>query len=696
MTVMVGWQCGPDDDEDVARPAAADLPRPDPEDLHDPADVPPADLLAAADPATLPGQWVDAGMSAWFAHANRASHEQARWMLETSRARAGTTERVLDRPRAAKIIAASLGWSEAYAAQRLEFARQVLERLPALGDAMADGRLEEQKAGFFTTMLADLDTEQAREVVDRVLPAAPELAFRALRHRIEANAEAVDPRWAAARRAAAIARRRVSFGIAPSGAAELCGLDLPEEPAQDAHDRIVALGRMVARRLRRAGLDAPVGPIESEVMLTLTGPEGAGMWDGDVVEHVVTCFGGPAGDGSDPEDGAPDDGGPADDGSAPDHDEPDDGGPCDDHGPHGSGDCAEDSAAHEADAEWRVVFPARVALRLGLGTVLGLDRRPGEIPGRGPVVSQVAVCMAWRRTLSTWRLVLYDRRGALEYVLTTRPPRTGRPPAHAVQRRHQVIEVTAYTDELDALHLALGAEQPALDLPAGTGLHDALVPGDALGLLTRAARALAAARERPTDEHPAHTRAEAHRRFPGAALRAWVQARDRTCRAIGCDADAVGCDIDHTVPVTEGGRTEAGGLGACCRRDHLFKHDPATGWSVAQPRPGHFEWTAPTGRVHVVAAEPYDPLPDPVPRTSSATSRLPGVPPGAPRPAGPPGQPRRNRHGHLTDAARATADRVRARADTRGGPGPGERTGQPHYPLDEHPPDDRWPDEPPF
>lgn len=183
--------------------------------------MPPVDLLAAADPVALPGQWVDAGMSAWFTHVNRAELALARWMLESSRARAGTTERVADRPRSAKIVAASLGWSEAYAAQRTEFARQLLERLPALGDAMSDGRLEERKASLFTTTLADLDTDQAREVVERVLPDAPRLAFQALRRRIELNAEAVDPDWAAARRAAAIARRRVSFGIAPSGAADL-------------------------------------------------------------------------------------------------------------------------------------------------------------------------------------------------------------------------------------------------------------------------------------------------------------------------------------------------------------------------------------------------------------------------------------------------------------------------------------------
>ncbi len=323
---MVGALLDPESDGSEAE--LIDLPCPEPDELLSADDAPSAAVLLAGVPEGLPGQWVDAGASAWFAETNRAAWQQARWTLEASRARADVSDRVTDRPRAAKIVAASLGWSEGYAEQRLEFARQVLERLPALGEAMADGRLEEHKASIFTTTLADLDTDQARTVVERVLPAAPRLAFRALRNRIEKEAEAVDPAWAAARRAAAIARRRVSFRIAPSGAAELCGLDLPEEPAQDAHDRIVALGRVVARRLRSAGLDAPTGPIESEVMLTLTGPEGVGMWDSDVVEHVVARFGGPPGDGSDP-DTDPEDHGPDDQG-------PDDQGPVD-HGPDDSG-----------------------------------------------------------------------------------------------------------------------------------------------------------------------------------------------------------------------------------------------------------------------------------------------------------------------------------------------------------------------
>jgi hypothetical protein len=294
MTTTAGWDPG----GDVGAAACA----------SGPADLP--------GPEGLPGPWVDAGMRRWFAAYNTHAWQLSRWLLDCSRATAGTGERVRDRPRAGKIVAASLGWSESYAAGRIEFPRQVLERLPRLGQWMCEGRLEERKADDIVAMVADLDDAQAREVVDRVLDAAPRLAFTALRARVAAEAAAVDPGWFERRRAAAIARRRVSLRVGPSGAAELCGLDLPEDPAQDAHDRIVALARAASKRLTRAGVrGCAVGELESEVMLTLTGPDGAGMFDLDVVEHVVARFTRPDDAGPDSDAPRPDDG--------PDHTGPD-------------------------------------------------------------------------------------------------------------------------------------------------------------------------------------------------------------------------------------------------------------------------------------------------------------------------------------------------------------------------------------
>ncbi len=664
--------------------------------------------LLSADPAAVPGGWADEAMSAAFRVANRAAWSLACWIWEAAHASAGSTERV-ERRRAGKIPAASLGWSEGFGAGRIEFARQILQRLPRLGEEMESGRLEEYKARIFTSTLVDLDDEQAREVVDRLVSRAPGWSYQQLREKVESEAKAVDPGWAEARRAAAVARRRVVFGTEPSGAAALRGLDLPLDPAQDSHDRIVALAEVVADRLRARGGDAPTGQLEAEVLMVLTGPEGAGLWDDDVVELVLARF---LPEGPDPDDPGPDDPGPDDSGpdDAPGSDDsgpdsaglddsgPDDAGPADgpvdvdpagetpaDDDPAGDDPAGEEPADEDraegrpaaegtvgegpaedsrGDGElvrWVAPFAERVAVRLGLATVLGLDRRPGLIPRRGSVCSSTARGLAWDRTDATWRLLLYDADGRLEWVLLLRPP-PGANPGAGGRRRRQIVELTAYTDELDQLVADFrpdadaheGPELPEVSAGAPRGVD--LVGGHVLALLRRAAGALARARARPPGEHPAVSTADAHRRTPGAALRLWVQCRDLTCRAPGCSTPAVGADIDHTHDHALGGLTEADNLGPFCRGDHPFKHDPAAGWSVVQSAPGRFDWTAPTGRRHTITPEPYDPLPDPVAPTDGSAFSMPGeVFLDVPRPRAP-FAPRPNRQGHVTDAARAAAE----------------------------------------
>lgn len=86
------------------------------------------------------------------------------------------------------------------------------------------------------------------------------------------------------------------------------------------------------------------------------------------------------------------------------------------------------------------------------------------------------------------------------------------------------------------------------------------------------------------------------RRRPPAEVARLVRARDRTCRHPGCRAPAHRCDLDHTIPVAEGGATHEANLGPHCRHDHQLKHQP--GWTVRQPTPGTFTWITPTGHRH--------------------------------------------------------------------------------------------------
>ncbi|MGH3997104.1 MAG: HNH endonuclease signature motif containing protein, partial [Pseudonocardiaceae bacterium] len=107
--------------------------------------------------------------------------------------------------------------------------------------------------------------------------------------------------------------------------------------------------------------------------------------------------------------------------------------------------------------------------------------------------------------------------------------------------------------------------------------------------------------------------ADADRRVPGAALRRYLEIRDRYCVMIGCRAPAHTADKDHTVDHAYGGPTLAPNLGDACRHDHRLKGEG--GWTLRQPQPGVFRWNSRLG--HTYQHEPpaiLEPLPDPIPR----------------------------------------------------------------------------------
>jgi hypothetical protein len=84
---------------------------------------------------------------------------------------------------------------------------------------------------------------------------------------------------------------------------------------------------------------------------------------------------------------------------------------------------------------------------------------------------------------------------------------------------------------------------------------------------------------------------------PSRALADFVRCRDLTCRWPGCDAPAIGCDIDHTIPYAEGGATHAGNLKCYCRTHHLMK--TFIGWAEQQLADGTLILTSPAGQTYV-------------------------------------------------------------------------------------------------
>jgi hypothetical protein len=99
-----------------------------------------------------------------------------------------------------------------------------------------------------------------------------------------------------------------------------------------------------------------------------------------------------------------------------------------------------------------------------------------------------------------------------------------------------------------------------------------------------------------------HRHAE-NRYVPSRKLKHLLRARQQTCAAPACNAQALYCDLDHTVPYPDGPTDECN-LNPKCRRHHRTKQAP--GWQVTQPTPGTATWTTPSGRTHTTAPTAYD------------------------------------------------------------------------------------------
>jgi hypothetical protein len=98
-----------------------------------------------------------------------------------------------------------------------------------------------------------------------------------------------------------------------------------------------------------------------------------------------------------------------------------------------------------------------------------------------------------------------------------------------------------------------------------------------------------------------------------AELRAYLRARDGTCRFVGCGRPARFCDLDHTRDWLYQGETNAGNLAHLCRSHHHLKH--ASSWRPEHvDTAGTLEWTSALGRRH--RTHPELALPDaPMPQT---------------------------------------------------------------------------------
>ncbi|GAA4917604.1 uncharacterized protein DUF222 [Actinomycetospora succinea] len=581
--------------------------------------------LDGIDPTTLTGEDLAAYVQArWRVH-NRAEAQLLAGLRELGTAQDGHTGRLASSDEfSGDEVAAVLGCSRTAASARLDLADDLAVRLPALGRALWDGRLDEPKVRAISELTRDLADDHARLAVATVLPEAQGLAVMALRERVAEVVLDIDPEWAERRRRRAEARGRVDLTMNPSGTATLAVVDAPAAEGIASMSRIEALAAVV----RGLGVLTPITLLRRQVGTRLLDGSTAGMTDTEVAELLAAEYHAditppdpddpddPDG-GDDPDDDGPDggpgDGGPGDGGPADGPDDRHDG-----HGPHGAADEPAPPAGQGVLGLLDVPLPAvepepragrlrqgTVEVRLRLSTALGLDQHPGTVPGYGAVSAIVARELVAARRHGEWRVVLTDPGGHLHHVLLARR-RPERPPSP--RGRHRARGQAPGATRTGAI----------VELQVPTTLLAALDPTDHPGW----APLLAELQQRLTDLVASGTLGRPPdadhgpdlwtRRRAGAETERWIRARDRACVAPWCRSRAHRAEIDHTREHASGGPSLSWNLGTWCSHDHRAKH--LAGWHVRQPLPGWFVIRTRAGVTHTTSPpQILRPLPGPRP-----------------------------------------------------------------------------------
>jgi hypothetical protein len=146
-------------------------------------------------------------------------------------------------------ISTALRWTSRFTSARLDIAEKLTTRLPQVWDALAAGQLTYRHAEVFCEETDTLTDQQARRLVDRLLPSASTKTLPGLRRQLRKACIKADPETANERAAQAVTERSVTVRPLPDGLAQLQAIG----PAS----AILAMFRALDDTARKAPKDDP-------------------------------------------------------------------------------------------------------------------------------------------------------------------------------------------------------------------------------------------------------------------------------------------------------------------------------------------------------------------------------------------------------------------------------------------------------
>jgi hypothetical protein len=497
----------------------------------------------------------------------------------------------------------ALNWTQYRAEMDTTRAVALIRRMPVALQMLRDGKTDDEHVRVLEEALRDLPDERAGEVDARLSPRMTAMTTQDVREAARRIVIRLDPDAAERRRQRNEKKARAVTWSNDDHTATFALDRIPAADAAAAKARVNA----IARAAKSAGSRDPLPLLEAKtgvglILGTLPYiPPPGGEQDG---EPGNGDGGGDNGPGQGPGDGNA----PAPPGDEPEPDQPD--GPRPPESPAEGGGSGwtswpripETSAAAgpgclNLPAGFRPASPGRIRLLSPWRTLAGLAGEPGELSWFGVItpgqVRELAAAAARDRSCR-WQVIVTDDAGRLLDLADVRRPFTRRGTAPGL-----VSEVTL---TITASYAATLAENPELAVAIRAAL-ERRDPGSDYGpvidLLTEtviaANQAAAAAGLRATLDAAAggcaHTM-RTDRYTVDGKLRRWITVRDRTCRNPRCRRRATQCDVDHSVPYDQGGRSCTCGTGCLCRIHHQLKQLP--GWHLRQDG-GVFTWTTPAG-----------------------------------------------------------------------------------------------------